>query len=35
MSWKRAEAEMDYCKASLKVIGKLSGCIGVDLWVLC
>lgn len=30
MSWKRAEAAMDYCKASLKGIGKLSGCIGVE-----
>lgn len=30
MSWKRAEAEMDYCKASLKGIGKLYGCIGVE-----
>lgn len=30
MSWKRAEAEMHYCKASLKGMGKLSGCIGVE-----
>lgn len=30
MSWKRAEAEMHYCKASLKGIGKLNGYIGVE-----
>lgn len=30
MSWKRAEAEMFYCEASLKGTGKLSGCICVE-----
>lgn len=30
MSWKRAEAEMHYCKAPLKGMGKFSGCIGVE-----
>lgn len=36
MSWKRAEAEMSYCKVSLKGTGKSSGCICVEwLWALC
>lgn len=32
MSWKRAEAEMRYCRAALKGIGKLCGCISV-VWL--
>lgn len=30
MSWKRAEAEMRYCRAALEGIGKLNGYISVE-----
>jgi len=33
MSWKRADAEMHYCKAALEGIGKLSHCIGAEGFV--